>query len=53
MNEERRALPRNRCRVMGGIPLDVTVRDISSAGIGLLCDGPVLPGAVFDLHLSG
>jgi PilZ domain len=58
MSPERRALPRNRCRasfcrVMGGIPLEVTVRDISSAGIGLLCDGPVQPGEVLNLHLSG
>jgi hypothetical protein len=38
---------------MGGLPLEVTVRDITSAGIGLLCDGPVQPGEVVDLHLSG
>ena len=58
MREERRNLPRQRCRasscrVMGGLPLEVTVRDITAAGIGLLCDGPVQPGAVLDLHLSG
>ena len=58
MREERRSLPRRRCRasscrVLGGLPLEVTVRDITPAGIGLLCDGPVQPGAVLDLHLSG
>jgi hypothetical protein len=58
MREERRNLPRRRCRasscrVLGGLPLQVTVRDITPAGIGLVCDGPVQPGAVLDLHLSG
>ena len=58
MREERRSLPRRRCRasscrVLGGLPLQVTVRDITSAGIGLVCHGPVQPGEVLALHLSG
>ena len=58
MSDERRALPRRRCwasscRVLGGIPLEATVRDISPQGIGLLCGGPVRPGEVLNLHLSG
>jgi hypothetical protein len=39
--------------VLGGISLEVTARDISSKGIGLLCDSPVEAGEVLNLHLSG
>jgi PilZ domain len=54
----RRAAPRypcraSSCRFLRGIPWKVEVRDISALGIGLLCEGPVQPGELLSLHLSG
>jgi len=56
---DRRAVARRRCRVstscrlLGEVPREAELRDISALGVGLLCPDPVNPGEHLDLHLSG
>jgi hypothetical protein len=40
-------------RLLGEESQEAQVRDLSSLGVGLLCDGPVQPGELLDLRLTG
>jgi hypothetical protein len=55
---ERRSVSRrpggtSYCRLLGEEGQEVQVRDLSTLGVGLLCDGAVQPGQLLDLRLSG
>jgi PilZ domain len=55
---ERRWVPRcpcraSFCRLLGGVDREAQVRDLSTSGVGLLCNGPVQPGQLLSLRLSG
>ena len=49
----RRPCERSYCRLLEGVPRDAELRDISSRGLGLLCEAPVRPGEFVNLHLRG
>jgi hypothetical protein len=55
---DRRAVARRRChisscRLLAEVPRRAELGDLSPLGLGLLCEGPVNPGELLNLHLSG
>src|ERR1700741_1775497 len=49
----RRSVQTCCCRLLGEVSRGAELRDISPAGVKLLCEDPLQPGELLNLHLSG